>query len=486
MWIVGSVALLAMGFRLWLGRWVTGAYTDDVMVMTLLREPGRWAAQAPLASAVVEAVRLFAGDPERAGRIASAAAGAACVFPLYALARSIADLSSASWAVLLWAVAPMAVQWQVRPDQQPVHTLAVLVCAWGCLRAAESGRERFVHVAQAGALAAGAARYEGIAWLLPALWCWYRWWRANPEAPRWVAVRPLGWLGAWAWMPLWIAAAPAFEYAQKWSGGYGGRSLVYTMIWALRFLAAYLRDLPVFLTLPLLVVAGVGVWRLARHEERAPRTFLVLAGWAFLVFLSHVLYPFYRSAYLTSAFPFICVFAGIGVAWTGVAVTRPFMRVFPAVARAFAVFLPLVLVADEAIASAWLVKDQGDAMGDIRRLAVRLRALPPEHRIVSDEVPKTRFFANREALALGSTSLQTGDVLAVHSYYTDPRAAERWITNRWDAEEIARETSRMYLRWPDMLPDRGMTHAIDWRAWRHVETRYESTAWLLRKPRRPS
>ena len=444
---VAAAALAAVAGRLWLSRRVTGAYTDEIMVATLIQEPGRFAGQAPLASLLVEAVHGGWADRLQASRDLSALAAGASVVVAAWIAGRLAGRVASIGAAMLLAAAPLSLFWGCRADQAPLHTLLLLVVAAAAIRACNGAAAWTAHVAVAAFVAASAARYEGIVWLPVALWTV---WRVRQRLA-------VAWLLAYVPLAVWALSQGRFAYADGWNAAYGARAPSDTAAWILRFALAYVRDLPALLTPVALAAAVCGAAILVRRREAIEsRVALACGALAFAEHFAHIAYPFYRSAYLLPGAAACAVAGGVALGALAASPAR----------RAIAVSALCI----GAGCSAWegwrgtqLVLAHADVFGEVLRTARCLDAMPPATRVVSDEVPRTRFVLRRDILSLADTPAAAGDVLVLHEYYAGPLASqERELARRFRVEILCRAASRYQLVGPDVLPTRNQQPPIAW------------------------
>lgn len=426
-------ALAVRGFFL---PFSNGAYTDGILALETFKFGlSYW----PPFYAV--AARLFAWIPgvglEGGGRLVSFLAGILTLIPLMALTKALFGRRAARWAAAAWILSPMAMRWSLQP-----MTDALMVALWtGALAAVALGvqawwpelfaqgegetaasnpRDAFGRLLAASLLGtlATLTRYQGIFLLIPicAALAWMLKTKRAALGARRLALTLLPWLV----VPLWFVReglAPLANHFHQ----FGERSAGATLYWLMA--EEFAMRLPYFVTWGLFGFFLYGLLRVNWSTWR-----LRWAGWmalalAFLILALQSAFMSFQERYLFPLIPFVCVFAGHGLAtWQ--------RRCEGRVARFWCVAAPALLYALGF--SALVALRQCQPFEDLKLAAQDVAQIPEAeigriytneryNKTVDEEIgpPKTLFWTGRKAQYLMQGAwgdLKPGDVVICSSW----------------------------------------------------------------------
>ena len=444
-WVI-VVFILGLVIRLLLINWNTAEYSDSIYYMLQVLD-GSW---PPLYPASIRLLNFIFNDLEFTAKLLSILAGALSVFPLYLIGKQVYNQKAGLYAVLLYSVSPLALQWSIRIKPDAIFGLFFLLAIYFAIRLYHSQQRKdliwFTFMAGLSTL----AKVYGVL-LLPLLILLYVLYLRKNSLKQlalslvWVGAIPWFLLLAWllqyeACIPLY--ASQAFVGCEKGLialGSFLGVNLIFhveAFVWAA--------------TVPILLCACFGVYQNLHSSGNKTdiRNFwlgvciYLLIAW-FATLSTYSVWGHLDTRHYYGVMPLIVLLAGYGIYSIG----------YHAGKRWLLLALLVGCILFNSVFSAAALYYQRDAFGDVKRAAVYAHSELQGETIFTDEGPKTSFWAHCPCRSyLHKEEIQPGQYVILHSFYTDIDREESYLASRFETEIIYETTSSIRPLLTDLLP----------------------------------
>jgi hypothetical protein len=225
-----------------------------------------------------------------------------------------------------------------------------------------------------------------------------------------------------AWVPALVLLAyrmncllSAYQEGLRW--GEDASGFLSPVLNVIVHLYVYITQAPYLVTPIIFCFSLGGLWTLVHRPTLAIRRAVVpMAIVLGLLLLSRLIPTLYHDRHQLPFIPLWILLSAIGFQKMSDAWDRRFKGKR---GMLFKNGIALVALSVEIVFSLACLTFQRDSFVDLKRGAEYLRRLPMNARVLSDEIPKTKYWARREVLPwMPETILETGSYLVIHSFYT--------------------------------------------------------------------
>ncbi|MEQ8818606.1 MAG: glycosyltransferase family 39 protein [Sumerlaeia bacterium] len=501
-WVLLAICLVV---RLVMTPMNVGEYTDGVLQVTQLTEPtGIW---PPLYSAVVYPFKFLFGYLWT-GRLISAIASAAALYPLYRMARRAFGTRAALYTGVFYIVAPVAMRWGVRMMTDAMFSLwfwwAVERLCFASDEREEFSARRALTGASLFATLACLTRWQGLMLLPPLLVCYgilvrrFRVFIWKPLAPA---------LGL-AILPLWIWLN-GFIHGDQFTERLGAAPAVGWWEVILAMAEPFIYYLPYFLTIPVFIWALTGMYWV--RMRRGP-----FFGWMMLytgvvLLIAQSAFSSFQERYFLPLHGFFWVLAGAGM----YAVGERWRRARYIVRRRLFPYLAIGTFTFSAAFGLFVLIGQREAWGDLARASRLAGDLVREERageadgpmIFTNEVyrlephpivtSKVDFFARENARLLDdpyvrfsddgrplppSKALPPGSLVVLSNLYNAPAYVD-YLSRFYTLEPVAEFQASLLPVFPDNMSVPGTDQSPAWFLYRYRWQRFSTIVLRVEGPR---
>ena len=435
-WVI-AIFIFGLVLRFLLINLNTAEYSDAIYYMDPEYDYGR---TSPLYPFSIRVLNFIFNDVEFTAKLISILAASLSVFPLYLIGKQTYNEKAGLYAVLLYSVSPLALQWSLRVKTEALYGLFFLLAVWLAILFFRSRQLSdliwFTFIAGLFML----AKVYGIL-LIPVLIFLYLLYIRDNGLKK-LVLSPV-WVGAipWVLVLVWLVqdnfAVPFYSETTFEVPEPGFVALCYFLATNLVFnIEAFVS----IATVPVLLCVCFGIYQsLHASGEKTGMYRFWLGLFFFLLVASFAVWSTYTvwgrltTRHYYGIMPLFFVLAGYGIYAIGYHVRQ----------RWLLAALLIVCIITNSVYSAVGLYYQRDAFGDVKRAAIYAGTELGGETVFCDEEPKTAFWANIpvQIYSQGNEGLQPGAYVILHSAYSDINEELSYLSARFNMEIVYETTS---------------------------------------------